>query len=82
VVRGKVFRQIEQQFDHRGVAVEVNAFVFDAAPKLLHTDVVVRPTPAAHAEVNALPIEHARKNLAVNLLPWSLLNTTGLPCSR
>ena len=67
VVEGKVFRQAHQQLDHRGVAVEVDVFVFDAPPKPLHKDVVIRPAPAVHADGNGLAFQNVCEGSAGEL---------------
>ena len=67
VVESKVFRQTNQQFAHRGLAVEVHVFVFDAAPKSLHEDVVIGPVPTVHAGGDVLAFENVREDIACEL---------------
>ena len=78
VVKGKVFCQPDQQFPHRGVAVEVHVFMLDAAPKPLHKDVVVRPAPTVHTDGNALAFQNVREYIAGELAALVAVEHLGL----
>jgi hypothetical protein len=47
--------------------------VFDAPPKPLHRDVVVRPTPAGHADGNGLALQNVCEDNAGELTAMLLL---------
>ena len=66
IVEGKVVRQPECQFDHGVVPIEVNIFMLDASPETFE-DVVECPTPAIHADGDALSLEHTGKGITGEL---------------
>jgi hypothetical protein len=62
------------------IGLEINLFIFDAAPEPLDKDVVAPPPLLsrliAMLAVNSAPVKAA----AVNCEPWSVLKISDLPC--
>jgi len=53
--------QGNDQFIHRGVAVERHILILDVTPQTFDKNVVKSPAPAIHADGDVFALEHSRK---------------------
>ena len=58
VVESKIRSQPDCQSTHRSVTLEINVFIFDAAPKAFDKDVIKGTNSAIHADDNARALEY------------------------
>ena len=61
------------------ISFQVHFFILDAPPQPLHEDIIHAPASAIHADLDARRSSTAMKAFLVNWLPWSALNSSGLP---
>ena len=81
-VEPEVLRQFRHRLIHVGVALQVHILVLHVASQALDEDVVQGQTAPVHANDHVFALEHVRKGGARELRTLSLLNTSGLSCSR
>lgn len=67
VIEDHVRRQAEHQLAHVAVAVQVNVFVLDAAPKSFNKNIIKSAPAAIHADGDTFALEHTREGVAREL---------------